>query len=50
MFKADMIVAQDDLKATITKLKNEEDYTFFLDITAIDYLTKKRNLKWAKVS
>ncbi len=41
MFKADMIVAQDDLKTTITKLKNEEDYTFFLDITAIDYLTYK---------
>ncbi|OUR71530.1 NADH dehydrogenase (quinone) subunit D [Arcobacter sp. 31_11_sub10_T18] len=41
MFKADMIVAQDDLKATITKLKNEDGYTFFLDITAIDYLTYK---------
>ncbi|NQY95123.1 MAG: NADH-quinone oxidoreductase subunit C, partial [Campylobacteraceae bacterium] len=41
MFKADMIVAQDDLKATITRLKNEEGYTFFLDITAIDYLTYK---------
>ncbi|NQY93702.1 MAG: NADH-quinone oxidoreductase subunit D [Campylobacteraceae bacterium] len=41
MFKADMIVAQDDLKETITRLKNEEGYTFFLDITAIDYLTYK---------
>jgi len=41
MFKADMLVAQDDLKSTISKLKNEENYTMLLDITAIDYLAYK---------
>jgi len=41
MYKADMLVAQDDLKATITKLKDEEGYNLLLDITAIDYLAYK---------
>ena len=38
MFKADMIVKQEELKSTILKLKKEEGYNLLLDITAIDYL------------
>jgi len=38
MFKADMVVKPEDLKATILKLKNEEGYNLLLDVTATDYL------------
>jgi NADH-quinone oxidoreductase subunit C/D len=39
MFKADMIIKPTELKSTILKLKNEENYNLLLDITAIDYLS-----------
>lgn len=38
MFNCDMLIDSKDLKSTISKLKNEENYTILLDITAIDYL------------
>jgi len=38
MLKPDMIVDSADLKATIKSLKEEQDYTILLDITAVDYL------------
>ena len=38
MLKPDMIISQNEIKATIKRLKEEEDYTLLLDITAIDYL------------
>jgi len=38
MLKCDMLVESNDLKATITKLKNEENYVLLLDITVVDYL------------
>ncbi|TLP35217.1 NADH-quinone oxidoreductase subunit D [Arcobacter arenosus] len=38
MLKPDMIVNSIDLKATIKSLKEEQDYTILLDITAVDYL------------
>lgn len=38
MLKCDMLIDSKDLKSTISKLKNEENYTILLDITAIDYL------------
>jgi NADH-quinone oxidoreductase subunit C/D len=38
MLKPDMIVDSIDLKATIKSLKEEQDYTILLDITAVDYL------------
>jgi len=38
MFKADIIVSQNEIKSTIKKLKNEDGYILLLDITAIDYL------------
>jgi NADH-quinone oxidoreductase subunit C/D len=34
-----MIIDSKDIKSKISKLKNEENYTILLDITAIDYLT-----------
>jgi len=37
MLKCDMIVESKDLKSTITKLKNEENYVLLLDITVVDY-------------
>jgi NADH-quinone oxidoreductase subunit C/D len=33
-----MLIPQNQIKSTITKLKNKEGYTLLLDITAIDYL------------
>ena len=39
MLKCDMIIDSKDIKSKISKLKNEENYTILLDITAIDYLT-----------
>ncbi len=38
MLKPDIIVDSIDLKATIKSLKEEQDYTILLDITAVDYL------------
>ncbi|QKF83019.1 NADH-quinone oxidoreductase subunit D [Halarcobacter ebronensis] len=38
MLKPDMLIDAKDIKSTITKLKNEQDYTILLDVTAIDYL------------
>ncbi len=38
MFKCDMLIESKDLKSTITKLKNEENYVLLLDITVVDYL------------
>jgi NADH-quinone oxidoreductase subunit C/D len=38
MFKADMIVPQNEIKSTIIKLKDEEGYNLLLDVTAVDYL------------
>lgn len=38
MLKCDMLIDSKDLKATISKLKKEDNYTLLLDITAIDYL------------
>ena len=38
MLKADMLIEAKDLKSTITKLKNEDDYILLLDITVVDYL------------
>lgn len=38
MLKCDMLIDSKDLKSTILKLKNEENYTILLDITAVDYL------------
>ncbi len=36
MHKPDMLIDAALIKSTITKLKNEEDYTLLLDITAVD--------------
>jgi NADH-quinone oxidoreductase subunit C/D len=38
MLKPDMLIDAKDIKSTITRLKNEEDYTILLDVTAIDYI------------
>ena len=38
MLKCDMLIEAQDLKSTITKLKNEDGYILLLDITVIDYL------------
>ena len=37
MLKPDMLIDANEIKSTISKLKNEEDYTLLLDITAVDY-------------
>jgi len=37
MFNCDMLIDSKDLKSTIFKLKNDENYTILLDITAVDY-------------
>jgi NADH-quinone oxidoreductase subunit C/D len=38
MFKCDILIDSNDIKSTISKLKNEDNYTTLLDITIIDYL------------
>ena len=38
MLKCDMLIEANDIKSTILKLKNEDNYTTLLDITVIDYL------------
>jgi len=38
MLKCDMLIDSKDIKSTIFRLKNEEDYSILLDVTAIDYL------------
>ena len=38
MLKCDMLIEFNDIKSTISKLKNEDNYTILLDITVIDYL------------
>jgi len=37
MLKCDMLIEANDLKSTITKLKNEDGYILLLDITVVDY-------------
>ncbi|WP_072680519.1 NADH-quinone oxidoreductase subunit D [Arcobacter sp. LA11] len=37
MLKADMLIDASEIKSTISRLKNEEDYTLLLDVTAIDF-------------
>ena len=37
MLKPDMLIDASEIKSTISRLKNEEDYTLLLDITAVDY-------------
>ena len=39
MLKCDMLIEANEIKSTILKLKNEDNYTTLLDITVIDYLT-----------
>lgn len=38
MLKCDMLIDSNDILLTISKLKNEDNYTLLLDVTAIDYL------------
>ena len=38
MLKPDMLIEPQDIKSTIKRLKDEDNYTILLDITAIDYL------------
>ena len=38
MLKCDLLIDSKDLRNTILKLKNEEDFTILLDVTAVDYL------------
>lgn len=38
MLKCDLLIDSKDLRSTILKLKNEEDFTILLDVTAVDYL------------
>ncbi len=38
MLKSDMLIKPIEIRDTITKLKNEDDYNILLDITVIDYL------------
>ncbi len=37
MLKADMLIEATEIKSIISRLKNEENYTILLDITAVDY-------------
>ncbi len=39
MLSADMVISASQIKETIIKLKNEDNYHILLDITAIDFLT-----------
>lgn len=38
MLKCDMLIDSKDLRTTILNLKNREDYSILLDVTAVDYL------------
>lgn len=38
MLKCDLLIDSNDIKSTISKLKNEDNYSILLDITVIDYL------------
>ena len=38
MLKCDLLIDSKDIKSTISKLKNEDDYSILLDVTVIDYL------------
>ena len=38
MLKCDLLIDSNDIKSTISKLKNEDDYSILLDVTVIDYL------------
>lgn len=38
MLKCDILIDSNDILSTISKLKNEDNYTLLLDVTAIDYL------------
>ncbi|MDN5054286.1 NADH-quinone oxidoreductase subunit D [Aliarcobacter butzleri] len=38
MLNCDILIDSKELKSTISKLKNEDNYTILLDVTAVDYL------------
>ena len=38
MLKCDLLIDSNAIKSTISKLKNEDNYSILLDITVIDYL------------
>ena len=38
MLKCDLLIDSKDIKSTIFRLKNEENFTILLDITVVDYL------------
>ncbi len=38
MLKCDLLIDSKDIRSTISKLKNEENFTILLDVTAIDYI------------
>ena len=38
MLSCDLLIDSKEIKSTISRLKNEENYSLLLDITAIDYL------------
>ncbi len=38
MLKCDLLIGSNEIKSTISKLKNEDNYSILLDITVIDYL------------
>ena len=38
MLKCDMIIDSTDIKSTLSKLKNKDNYSILLDITVVDYL------------
>lgn len=37
MLKCDLLVDSKDLRATLLRLKKDEDFTILLDMTAVDY-------------
>lgn len=37
MLKCDLLVDSKDLRATLLKLKKDDDFTILLDMTAVDY-------------
>lgn len=37
MLKCDMLIDSNEIKSTISKLKNEDNYSILLDITVVDY-------------
>ena len=37
MLKCDMLIDSSEIKSTISKLKNEDNYSILLDVTVVDY-------------